>query len=127
MVGCVEGSSASVFERFECCSCAPCASQATDEQQTSLRGEAGAIADLARDLGDTTEIMERLKLLLADRSQTLDGEMAEIQVCFFPRIFEVIALHAMLHASRMIVQCRRLQNCDVRWSSFVAIPLKATR
>ncbi len=45
-----------------------------------MRGQVGAIAELARDLEGTTEILERLRLLLADRNQTLDGEMAAIQV-----------------------------------------------
>lgn len=48
-----------------------------------MRKQAGAIAKLAEDLEGTTQIMERLKILLADRSQTLDGEMAEIQVCVY--------------------------------------------
>lgn len=46
-----------------------------------MQNQAGAIAELARDLEGTTQIMERLRLLLADRNQTLDGEMAAIQVC----------------------------------------------
>ena len=46
-----------------------------------MQDQAGAIAELARDLEDTTQIMERLRLLLQDRNQTLDGEMAAIQVC----------------------------------------------
>lgn len=45
-----------------------------------MRSQAGAISELAADLGSTTGILNRLKLLLADRNQTLDGEMAEIQV-----------------------------------------------
>ncbi|CAM9622602.1 unnamed protein product, partial [Ectocarpus sp. 8 AP-2014] len=53
--------------------------EATPEQQAVMRNQAGAIADLARDLEGTEEIVERLRLLLADRNQTLDGEMAEIQ------------------------------------------------
>lgn len=48
-----------------------------------MRGQAGAIAELARDLEGTTEILRRLKLLLEDRSQTLDEEMAEIQVYLY--------------------------------------------
>lgn len=48
-----------------------------------MRNQVGAIAELARDLEGTTQIMERLRLLLADRNQTLDEEMAAIQVrCF---------------------------------------------
>lgn len=46
-----------------------------------MHNQAGAIAELARDLEGTTQILERLRLLLADRNQTLDGEMAAIQVC----------------------------------------------
>lgn len=57
--------------------------QATEEQQNAMRAQAGAIAELRRDLEGTTDIMNRLKLLLADRNQTLDGEMAEIQVGLF--------------------------------------------
>ena len=45
-----------------------------------MRKQAGAIADLAKELEGTTEIMDRLKVLLIDRNQTLEGEMAEIQV-----------------------------------------------
>lgn len=59
------------------------AQKATEEQQNAMRGQAGAIAELARDLEGTTEILRRLKLLLEDRSQTLDEEMAEIQVHLF--------------------------------------------
>ena len=58
----------------------PPSRKATEEQQNAMRGQAGAIAELARDLEGTTGILRRLKLLLEDRNQTLDGEMAEIQV-----------------------------------------------
>ncbi|CAM9963222.1 unnamed protein product [Ectocarpus sp. 4 AP-2014] len=59
--------------------------EATPEQQAVMHNQAGAIADLARDLEGTEEIVERLRLLLADRNQTLDGEMAAIQntLCSF--------------------------------------------
>ncbi|CAM9680040.1 unnamed protein product, partial [Hapterophycus canaliculatus] len=53
--------------------------EATGEQQAVMRNQVGAIAELARDLEGTTQIMERLRLLLADRNQTLDEEMAAIQ------------------------------------------------
>ncbi|CAN0076067.1 unnamed protein product [Ascophyllum nodosum] len=58
--------------------------EATEEQQNAMRGQAGAIAELARDLEGTTGILRRLKLLLEDRNQTLDGEMAEIQRILTP-------------------------------------------
>lgn len=45
-----------------------------------MQAEAGAISELAQDLESTMEILKRLKLLLADRNQTLGEEMAEIQV-----------------------------------------------
>lgn len=45
-----------------------------------MRSQAGAISELASDLEGTTEILSKLKLLLADRNHSLDEEMAEIQV-----------------------------------------------
>ncbi|CAN0357602.1 unnamed protein product, partial [Laminaria digitata] len=57
--------------------------EATEEQQTAMRKQSGAIADLAKELEGTTEIMDRLKVLLIDRNQTLEGEMAEIQTAKF--------------------------------------------
>ncbi|CBJ27315.1 conserved unknown protein [Ectocarpus siliculosus] len=57
--------------------------EATPEQQAVMHNQAGAIADLARDLEGTEEIVERLRLFLADRNQTLDGEMAAIQSAKF--------------------------------------------
>ena len=49
-----------------------------------MRKQSGAIAELAKELEGTNEIMDRLKVLLNNRNQTLEGEMAEIQVglCF---------------------------------------------
>eukprot|EP00903_Cladosiphon_okamuranus_P008196 g7892.t1 len=58
--------------------------EATGEQQADMQNQAGAIAELARDLEGTTQIMDRLRLLLADRNQTLDGEMAAIQRILTP-------------------------------------------
>ncbi|CAB1118937.1 unnamed protein product [Ectocarpus sp. CCAP 1310/34] len=58
--------------------------EATPEQQAVMHNQAGAIADLVRDLEGTEEIVERLRLLLADRNQTLDGEMAAIQRILTP-------------------------------------------
>ncbi|CAN0147638.1 unnamed protein product [Ectocarpus fasciculatus] len=57
--------------------------EATPEQQAVMHNQAGAIADLARDLEGTEETVERLRLFLADRNQTLDGEMAAIQSAKF--------------------------------------------
>ncbi|CAM9473414.1 unnamed protein product, partial [Ectocarpus sp. 12 AP-2014] len=57
--------------------------EVTPEQQAVMHNQVAAIADLARDLEGTEKIVERLRLLLADRNQTLDGEMAAIQSAKF--------------------------------------------
>lgn len=54
--------------------------QATEEQQAAMRSQARAISELTSDLEGTVDILSKLKLLLADRNHSLDGEMAEIQV-----------------------------------------------
>eukprot|EP00752_Nemacystus_decipiens_P004751 g4326.t3 len=58
--------------------------EASSDQQADMQHQAAAIAELATDLEGTTQIMERLRLLLADRNQTLDGEMAAIQRILTP-------------------------------------------
>lgn len=60
-----------------------------------MRKQSGAIADLAKELEGTNEIMERLKVLLIDRNQTLEGEMAEIQVGPMGIVFCVGAVSAV--------------------------------
>eukprot|EP00904_Undaria_pinnatifida_P002219 jgi/Undpi1/11999/HiC_scaffold_4.g01698.m1 len=58
--------------------------EATQEQQAEMRKQSGAIAELAKELEGTNEIMDRLKVLLNNRNQTLEGEMAEIQRILTP-------------------------------------------